>query len=359
MRNLCGLLAFMGLIAIGALPVTAADPPSEIALALDATGSAAKVITPLRGVEGGVKFRVSGNAGEVTVCGKSIKIGAMMKFPTMGVGLDENGDGDMARNEWKVLPRTQFTVAFKVKLDDGKTYPLVVDNFGMRYKQNNVTSFYGDLYPGWAMKGRVDREQVLLIDSNLDGQYTQDGEDAIALGNSNFALPLRHIHDIGGKHYELEVATDGATIKLTAVADVQLGQVETKFPNSMLKCLVLQTSEGHCYDVAQAGGDAVPAGTYQIAYGVLARGRDIAFLLPPEETTYAIQAGGVNTLRLGPEFMLVFGASSVGDKIEISPSTSVMGAGGERYRFTDEPSKPYAYFHVGERKVAGGAFAEG
>jgi len=162
----------------------------------------------------------------------------------------------------------------------------------------------------------------------------------------------------GGRVESVTVAEDGTTVNLTEVADLELGKVATKFPRAMLKGLVVRNMSGQCYDVTTSGRTGIPAGSYSIVYGVLARGRDYAFLLPPE-TTYDIQAGGTNTLKLGPEFTLTFSASFSGGKVNIGTGTGVMGAGSERYRFSEAPDKPYAYFFVGKRKVAGGAFSKG
>jgi hypothetical protein len=348
-------VSLVAVLAAAVLPAAA----EQVTLQLDTSPQVLRIMTPLRGLKGGVEFSARGDSGTITVCDKSIKVGAIAKYPSFGLGVDEDGDGEIGRNEFTTFRLRTQAASYKIDLgEDRKNCPLGVDNINISYKKNNVTSFSGDLCPGWAMKGRLGNDEIRLIDSNLDGRYTQDGDDAIAIGRADCAMPLLKVHEIDGKHYELSVAEDGTTVDLTEVADLELGKVATKFPRAMLKGLVVRNMSGQCYDVTTSGRTGIPAGSYSIVYGVLARGRDYAFLLPPE-TTYDIQAGGTNTLKLGPEFTLTFSASFSGGKVNIGTGTGVMGAGGERYRFSEAPDKPYAYFFVGKRKVAGGAFSKG
>lgn len=348
--------SLVAILAAAVLPAAA----EQVELKLDTSRQVLRIMTPLRGLKGGIEFSVRGDSGTITVCDKSIKVGAIAKYPHFGLGVDEDGDGTVSPNEFTSFRLKTQAASYKIDLgEDRKNCPLGIDNIDIHYKKRKiVTSFSGDLCPGWAMKGRLGKDDIRLIDANMDGRYTQRGDDAIAIGRAGCAMPLLKVHEIDGKHYELTVAEDGTTVDLTEVMDLDLGKVATKFPRSMLKGLVVRNMDGQCYDVTASGRTGIPAGSYRVVYGVLARGRDYAFMLPPN-ITYDIQAGGTNTLKLGPEFTLAFNASFSGGKVGISTITDVMGAGGERYRFNEAPDKPYAYFFVGRRKVAGGAFSKG
>lgn len=361
MRAIHVSLVLLGCLTMGALPARAQDDApteTEITLKLETGAAVGKIITPRRGLYGGVNMSVRGDNGSVDIAGKSFTVVAVRNGKNFGLGLDENGDGEIARNEVNALGRSSAT-AFKLKLgDDGKTYPLAVVDIHVGAGANGVAAFSGSLLPGWAMKGQLGRETVCLIDANLDGQYTQDGQDAIAIGRSNFALPLHRVHKIGETFYELDVAGDGTKISLKPQSDLSLGKVATNFPDSMLKCLVLINDDGHSYDVSEARRDGIPAGAYRVVYGVLARGNNYAFMLPPN-ATFDIQADGTNTLRLGPDFNIIFNARRKGESIDIGTGMSVMGAGGEMYRISGEPGRPAAAFYAGKTKVAGGAFSKG
>jgi hypothetical protein len=333
--------------------------PEKVELTLDVSSQTLKVTTPLRAAKGGVSFHVSGDSGTVDICGKTFKVAAVSKYPVFGLHIDGDGDGKAGRGESENFRRGTTSATFRIELDGvERPVTLGVDNLNISYKTRKVLSFNGDFCPGWSMKGRVGNEEFRLIDANLDGKYTQNGEDAIAIGRSGFALPLQQIHDIDGKRLKLDVAADGKTVGLAATEDVERGRVTAAYPRGLLKSLVLVGDDGQSYDIVEARESGIPAGRYRLSYGVLAKGRGLAFILP-STTTYDIQAGGVNTLKLGEPITLNFGASAAGDKITVSPYTKVVGAGGETYRFLGEAAKPKVAFLVGKRKVAGGSFAEG
>ncbi len=348
----------LGLIALGALPALAADETIEEELRLETGSIVGKIITPLRAVEGGKRFGSREASNHIRIGGKSFKIAAIAKGRSVGLGIDEDGDGDISRKEFNGVHYGGAT-SFDLKLDDSdETYPVAAIDVYVITQRNKVTGFSGKLIPGWAMRGRVGRETIRLVDANLDGIYTQDGRDAIVIGNSQFALPLRDYHRIGDTLYKLDVPTDAKTLKLTPQDTPALGKVETQYPDAMLKSLVLSNEAGHSYDIIELGEKGIPAGSYKVDYGALVSGRNYAFMLP-SETNYEIQADGTNQLRLGPDFMLVFNARSQDDKIHISTQTEVMGAGGEKYRFNDDAGRPKAYFYAGKKRVGGGAFEKG
>lgn len=348
----------LGLIALGAFPALAADEAIEETLRLETGSIVGKIFTPRRAVEGGKRFGSKGDNNHVRIGGKSFKIGAAAKGRRLGLAIDEDGDDKISRSEFKSVHHGG-AATFDLKLDDsGETYPVAAIDVYVMTRRGNVTGFGGKLIPGWAMRGRVGRETIRLVDANIDGIYTQDGRDAILIGNNSFAVPLRDYHKIDGTLYKLDVPTDAKTIKFTPQEAPALGKVETKFPGAMLKSLVLSSEEGHSYDVVELGEEGIPAGTYKVDYAALVSGRNYAFMLP-SETTYEIQADGRNQLRLGPDFMLVFNARARGENIHISTQTEVMGAGGEKYRFSDDPGRPKAYFYAGKKRIGGGAFEKG
>jgi hypothetical protein len=207
-----------------------------------------------------------------------------------------------------------------------------VDSIQVSKMQGGGTGVWGKYYAASALKGSIDGVPIRIIDDNLDGKITQDGSDAIVIGRSPFAQPLYRIHQIGASFYEIKVDEDGKGLSFGKVSDLK--PVTVKSPLLKLgatKALVVADSDsGQAFDLV-AAKSGIPAGTYSLCYGVISAGKDVVVIRPGKETEKVTVSESPSTLTLGAPLKVNFDGRLVGNKVEVFPNLTVVGAGGESY----------------------------
>ena len=270
----------------------------------------------------------------ITVAGTSLRASARVSGNKVFLGIDRNGDGTLSKNEWAPIPPIR-TMLISGKTGD-KSFVVRLVDISARYNKTTV-SCWGQTLIRSSMAGRLDRIPVRLMDDDMDGKFSQkssgfSGGDAILIGASSSAVPLREVHRIGKKLYRLKVASDGSSIDYELMGDTAIGQVKAVYPNNILKSLVL-VGENSAFDVNIDGKAGIPGGDYKLAYGVVSRSAATLTFKPGMATpTYGIQNGMVNTLRIGLPIRLEFAASYKAGKVGLSAgAVSVVGSGSETY----------------------------
>ncbi|MBT3198461.1 MAG: hypothetical protein HN350_00960 [Phycisphaerales bacterium] len=352
------LLAACG-VAWGAAkkPPPEPEPNGTIKLRYDAIG-ASRATTPSI-ISGGNRFSVgSSSSMGIKVAGKSVKTSAKVTGRNFYLGFDRNGDGKIAKSEWALIP-SSGTMRITGKSGD-ISYSMTLTKMRVSYNKKTV-SCWGQAIIRSSMAGRLHNIPVRILDDNMDGKFTQNksrfSSDAIMIGSSPSAIPLRKTHRIGKHIYQLTVAADGTSIDYKRVDDAKLGRVITKFSSSMLKSLVLVGSDS-AYDIKTDGLAGIPAGDYKLAYGLIGRGsKKLSFKPSTLTPDYPITADMVNTLRIGPPARVDFDASYRGGKVQLSAyDVKVLGAGSEIYGpidFTRKGNtKPPQIIILNGRKIA-------
>ena len=279
------------------------------------------------------EFNCSPTSGSIQVAGTELAVRVQKSGSSYGVGVDSDGDGSVSSGEYRRVSVSRDRakpIAYKVKAGGKEAAVILADlNCGTRSKSAYA---FGNALPGGCMKGAYGGVMIRLIDDNLDGEFTQDGKDAVAMGLSAPAVPLLTHHLVGRKHCRLKVSGDGDRLEITPLEDVRVGQVRLPMRSSIAKCVILASPEA-AYDVAAAGAAGIPAGEYKLAYGIVGDARSPLMMVPGKDAlTYTIEAGKINTPRMGKPFRLDFKPSSAGDTVRISPQgLRVVGAGGEVY----------------------------
>lgn len=346
-----GLVLLWG-CAAGAQSVTLQTAPDDSALI-------SGMFTPTKVREGGVPLRAAGSTGQVEILGQSVRFEARSDGRRNHyLGLDCNGDGQIERSEFESLGRSN-SASFTVDTDAGAVSIEAV-GVSISMRGETVGSVSGNLIAASALRASHDGLTLRLIDDNLDGRFTQDGDDAIAIGDgrNRVAMPLREIHQFGPDHCRIEVEPDGSEIRLTPIDDPQLGQVDTGFTGRSLQCLIVTDPQGHCYDLAVS--DRIPAGDYQVHYGVIASGSTIVLIRPtPDSLTYAIMAERNNRLRIGSPLWLQFMVSFVNDNITVGTTMHVMDAGNHRYDVSGDMGLPSVALLNGDRVLHNGRMSYG
>ena len=324
-------------VLLAALDMTWATPKAEsasgtIKLTYDPRG-ASKARTPAwAGRQNRFSVGSESSMG-IQIAGTTVKTSARVSGRNILLGFDRSGDGKISGAEWSPIPRTR-TMLISGKAD-GKPYVIRLVDISANYNKKTVNC-WGQALIRSSMKGAIGRVPVRILDDDMDGKFSQKaagrGGDAILIGKSTAAVPLREMHRIGKELYRLKVAEDGSSIDYERMADTAVGQVRAIFPANTMKSLVL-VGKDSAFDVRTDGAAGIPADTYKLVYGVVSRSAATLTFRPGKTTPdYEIQAGMINTLRIGKPIWLAFGAAYRGGTVRLSAgSVWLMGSGAEIY----------------------------
>jgi len=271
-----------------------------------------------------------GGSSSLRVAGALVKASTRLKGKIFYVGIDRDGNGSISSREWTTVPRTR-TLLISGKAGD-KKYVVLLADLVTAYNTKKVASCWGQALIRSAVKGTIEGTPVRLLDDDMDGTYSQRGRDAILIGRSQAAVPLKQVHQIGKYFYRLEVTGDGSSIGYTRLADTPVGLVRAPISSSALKSLIL-TGKDASFDIVAAGKNGIPAGSYRLAYGLVSSGSTTLAFRPGQTTPqYDIEAGMINTLRIGKPVRLDFYASMSRGKVGLSAgSVKIVGSGSEIY----------------------------
>ncbi|MDP6635217.1 MAG: hypothetical protein QGG42_09985 [Phycisphaerae bacterium] len=270
------------------------------------SGRKVTCLTP-RWASGGSQMNTKGSSGKASIGGKSVPVAGWKSGAGYRIGLDVNGDGIVNTEEYrKVAAGGSVVLTGKV---GEKELSIRCSDVFLHYdeKKGEVHSMRWRMQGVYGWVGKVAATDVRILDENLDGKYGNDGRDAIQIGKSRLALPLRKQHRIGDDFYTLKVAPDGSSLEFKKIKDVQVGLVRTPFVGRYLLGLVLDGAQG-AFDIQACSRTGIPAGTYDVSYGVVGNPKFPAALFRGRNDMlkYEIQADKRNTLRIGPPMQLVF-----------------------------------------------------
>lgn len=351
---------------LGVQTARAAESAKETTTALTYEGGTLlNVFTPNRVLHGGKSFVIKGTDSSISVGGTNVLIGSQKVGAETYIGVDLDGSGVLDKREFAPLSRTKPMV-FDLKLPgEGGTakheYSIKVSNIASYVVQGNPKPQVGGLYSvNCCRKGTINGTTVRIIDDNLDGKFSQDGEDAIIIGDSPAAMPLKKLHQIGEKFYQLQVSPDGSSLTATAVTDLKLGLIETAFKAVPAKAIIMESADG-AFDLTKAK-KGIPEGEYKLCYGLLAAGNDAMTFSPGKghALSYPIEADKINALRMGPPFRIEFNAASKASSVVVAPNLRVLGAGDEAYSVTFSASiKPHVVMLSGDKVLTDASMAFG
>jgi len=153
------------------------------------------------------------------------------------------------------------------KGEDGPiTYHLVIRFMQYGAGQVNLYASSGGYYAGKVDIGGKKR-RVELIDDNVNGTFNDRGEDmgdsdCVAIeGDKVGQRYLGKMLEVDGQFYQIEVARDGAFIKLQKLENVVLGKVQV--PETISEFIAFGEN-GHFVRKPVKGGFTLPVGKYRI-----------------------------------------------------------------------------------------------
>lgn len=329
MRTLAVAAGALCLLAGGAPAVRAQSRTIELKYVSGGPAAEAATARTLLGPRGPI-INI-GQVKDATIGGWRVKIAARRSKNSLGLGMDCDADGRVLGKEWRVIRGKGKRVAFDLKIT------------GVTGSQRDYSVSYGDLTvqagrevkglcrTNCAWEGELDKVKVRFLDDDLNGRLTQDGKDAILIGEAATAVPLMRVHRIGSGHYDVQVAEDGAVATFKLLRDTDLSRaIVLPPPEVTLACLVVRNDAEHAYDLTVAGPKGVPGGTYRLCYGLLRLGKREILLRPDKEgAEYSFKQDKKNTVPVGPPMKVSLGTKFAPGKVTILAASRITGAGGE------------------------------
>jgi len=318
-------------------PPTAKTPPVTLKLTTD-TIKTAKYLTA-SSASGRNRIESKSSLIKLNIGGKIYQAAGWPGANGARLGLDTDGDGIVADSEYRPMAK-DGSVTLTAKTENGDLSIRCVDiriNYDAKKNEVTLMSWKVQCLYGWT--GEIDSVKIRIVDDNFDGKYGNDGGDAILIGDSEIALPLRYYHKIGDNFYQIQITTDGSSITYREIDFSQMGLVKTPLPSKQLHCLILE-SGGGAFDIRKCEKTGIPAGTYYLSYGVLGDQKSgLPFFRGNDPPKYDIAPDKINTLRIGPPFQLVFFSKfqkedkekKMPNMIGIRHPEYIMGSGGETY----------------------------
>lgn len=257
-------------------------------------------------------------------------------------------------------------------------------HFGISDMNFQPTQYFTQLFYRRAcyMEGELDGESIVIIDDNNNGEYAlpmtgwtnpRNNEemfftDAIVVGKrAKKAVPLGNyfLHD--EKLYQIKIALNGSSIQVKEMPGVKFGTAKLEVEKlrakpSYVVIRNLDTYKGALFDISQERrGLDVPAGKYEIAYGVIEQGKGRRIqkiqILKGKSEPFEIVADEEHEVVIGGPFEFddfVF-SGAAGRFLLEAATIKVYGTSGELYTlFYDEPPLPTVAVRSGNRVVVKG-----
>ena len=247
-------------------------------------------------------------------------LGAQFATELEGTSLKIDSDGDGSLDVTVDGPEGMVTLHGS----EGRRYAVrLLDRQGWRFA------------PGGALRGKILGERIQLIDQNLDGDYTDVGEDAIIVGRGKIASFLSQVISVNGTLVELSVSNDGSSIDYRPytgpTGTLKLGPCETKA--KVLSAVVRSVDGRYCFDLAKSQeGPTVPAGNYTLLSGAIGLGDNRVDMVTGRSKSFEVGTGGTREVAWGGPVKAEFAYRHASGQVDLSPDAVwYYGASGEQY----------------------------
>jgi hypothetical protein len=205
---------------------------------------------------------------------------------------------------------------------------------------------------GW-YAGTVDfagkKRRVQLIDANVNGTFNDtatspDEADRIAIeGEEGEQRCLGRWLELDNQLFQIEVARDGAFVKVKKAENVALGQVRVPTEVSQFTAV---GENGQFTRKPDKGEFTLPVGKYQVYGWSLARKDDkgatwrLSGYSFPASATFEVAAGKTNSLQLGEPIRVAFEAAEQTNRVNFS--LRLLGTLGESVELMRGDRRPRA-----------------
>lgn len=281
-----------------------------------------------------------------------LKAKKMQKF----IWIDFNGDSKPAGDETKPIDAEGWTEPFTYEAvyDGGVSATLI-----FRLRSVIEDEKYAIIRCS-ARVGEIEGQKIVLLDDSGNGRFNDAGRDAMILGDAPVAMLGKHIL-IGENFYELLVQEAGLTLEYRP-AKLEHGWVDLiekfkppqKSETLRIHALIINGPMGSFSMSPQRRNVKVPAGAYDIVFGLFERAKETVYMKSGEKTTFTVSPLKVATPQFGGEVKAIFDVSFDGKEVVIGAPTFI-GELGERYfpeTFKVIPlSGSISQFYEDERKL--------
>ncbi|MEE9392248.1 MAG: hypothetical protein V3W41_07060 [Planctomycetota bacterium] len=249
--------------------------------------------------------------------------GFVTELDGMSLAIDSNGDG-------KVDTKAKGVGGFatlKGKNANGAKFRYairLVNNGGWQYATSGT------------MNGKLGGQAIRLIDQNNNGIYNEYGKDAMVIGKSKTASFLSKVVSVKGKLFNIEVSADGRQITATSfTGETGTMNLAKNFESKGAKLVaaVVKSDDGEIsFNLAGAQkGLLVPAGSYELVSGLIAKGRESA-KVKGGDRSMKVTADGNFELTWGGPLRAEFEYDMNGTEVTLSPEKVwYYGQAGEEY----------------------------
>jgi hypothetical protein len=259
--------------------------------------------------------------------------GFLVEVDGTSLSVDANGDGKVGDVKAK---GTAGLVKLEGKTADGKTI-----QYAARLANNGGWTYS----TACAMVGSLQGETIRLIDQNGNGRYNDFGEDAMVVGNGDAAAFLSRVVSVKEQLFTIEVTELGDEITARPY-EGQAGilNLAEKFEtDGKLTAAVVKSTDGqNSFELSRAAkGLAVPAGQYEIASGLVEKGKETVRIRKGNSRPITVAQGQTSVLPWGGPLVAKFEFDRAGDKVTFAPEKLwFYGRSGEEYHTWVPDGKP-------------------
>ncbi|MCK6474122.1 MAG: hypothetical protein L6R28_20580 [Planctomycetes bacterium] len=167
---------------------------------------------------------------------------------------------------------------------------------------------------------------IVLLDDSGNGRFDDFGKDAMVIGNGPVNFLSRQLY-IGEQLHELLVHPAGGTLELRPIKDAKTGSLDPwllyipsqKSENLEFHTLVFSGREASFSFDRKVKTLQVPAGAYDLVFGLVARNKEMVMIKSGESTSFTVEAGKAATPKWGGEIDGSAEVTSDGKELTVKP----------------------------------------
>ncbi|HYG75793.1 MAG TPA: hypothetical protein VEK08_12380 [Planctomycetota bacterium] len=230
------------------------------------------------------------------------------------IWVDLNGDGKSSNDETRRISPDGYTdpVSCELHYADGSK-----SEYSFRFKSLVDNEQYA-LLRSCAKTFELDGKKVVLLDENGNGKYNDTDKDGILIGEGPVSFCGKYIA-VGTRFYELIVHEAGTVVevrpapKTMATGTVDLFEkfkIPQKSENLKIHMLIVAGPEGSFSVDDKRRTVKVPAGAYDLVFGLFERAKEVVYLKKGEKTSFNVIAEKTATMAWGGEVKAKFDIQS-------------------------------------------------
>ena len=227
------------------------------------------------------------------------------------VWVDFNGDGKPQPEETKPVNPEGYTDVYTTELhyEDGSS-----GQYSFRFKQVVENEKYA-LLRACARTVEFHGQKLMLLDDNGNGKYDDVDKDALVAGDGPPAFLGKYVN-LGGEFFEVLSHESGTVIEIrpSPKQGFALGAIDMfhkykpsqKAESLKIHMLIVSGPEGSFAFDERRKDQKVPAGAYDIVFGLFERAKETVYMKKGEKTSFTVTAEKVSTPAWGGEVKSTF-----------------------------------------------------